>query len=144
MDEEPREKKKKVKNTPNKKVPIDAATEPVATGIMETESRYIAGHQFPQVQRPADATTYVNDGNLADLIERSITKLIPEIAGEAVRQINNQLPTSVPTTATPPVYDQDIDMDVVRLRNVALSSRQTGRVPEHGQQTLYQRYSRSS
>ena len=66
-----------------------------------------------------------------DLIKRSITKLIPEIAGEAVRQINNQLPTSVPTTATPPVYDQDIDMDVVRLRNAALSSRQTGRVPEH-------------
>ena len=103
----------------------------VATGIMETELRYIAGHQFPQVQQPADATTYVNDGNLADLIERSITKLIPEIAGEAVQQINNQLPTSVPTTDTLPVYDQDIDMDVVRLQNAALSLHQTGRVPEH-------------
>ena len=32
LDEEPREKKKKkVKNTPNKKVSIDTATEPVAT-----------------------------------------------------------------------------------------------------------------
>ena len=133
LERPPQEKKKKKsKNMLNKIVPTNmVTTEPVADEVIATEPNYIASHQFPQL-RPVYAATYLNDGELADLIKRSISKLIPTIAGEAVRQMNRQIPTSTPTTDTPLLYpDQDIDMDVIRLRDDALNSRQIGRVPGH-------------
>ena len=131
--EQPPQKKKK-KAIPNKKIANTATTttESVAKDLTVTEPIYVSGENRKN-RRPEDAgpVTYRNDGDTADLIERSISKLIPTIADEAVRCLTLHVPTSS-ATATPPVlHDMDVvDMDITRLRDEALNSHQIGRASE--------------
>ena len=83
----------------------------------------------PQNSCPADVgTAFRSDREIADLIERSIARLIPSIADESVRYLHTQM-TASPTISFE--HDQDADMDITRLRDEALHSRQAGWVPDH-------------
>ena len=75
--EQPPQKKKKQAKSYNK-MANTATTESVAKELTVTEPIYVSGENFKKT-RPEDAgpVTYRNDREIADLIERSISKLIP-------------------------------------------------------------------
>ena len=117
-----RPQRKKRKSSPPKQSTVSTASDEA----LATEPSYTSGENYLQNSRPADVgTAFHSDGEIADLIERSITRLIPSIADKAVRRLHMQ------TTASPTIsleHDQDVDMDITRLRDEALHSRQAGRV----------------
>ena len=112
--EQPPQKKKK-KAIPNKKMANTTTTESVAKDLTVTEPIYVSCKNFQKTRRPEDASpvTYRNDRDIANLIERSISKLIPTIADEAVRRLNLHV----------------VDMNITRLRD-SVDSRQIGRALE--------------